>query len=288
VTVKIATFAAVVSSILPSMVQSASPQTASLQIDAAGLVRQSVQNYERDWREATSWSYRQIDVTKSDGAGEVAVSEITPIDGTPYERLLMKSGQKLPPDEQKKEDHKYEKALKRRGTETTWERQQRIQKYEAERSFVKDIPDAYVFRIVGEAAVNDRPVWVIRMTPKLGFVPTTEHGNILKHIEGTLWLDKEDLQWAKAEADVIDTIEFGWVLARVGPGTHFLVEQTRVADGLWMPQRIVISGVARVLLVHEKVLNEELTFSGYQKGNVEASANPQGKDGTPRTSNSFR
>lgn len=287
-TVKIATFAAVISSLLPSIVESASPQTATLQIDATALVRQSVQNYERNWREAMCWSYRQTDINKSGGTEEVAVSETIPIEGTPYERVLTKGGQKLPPDEQKKEDRKYEKMLKHRETETTWERQQRIQKYEAERSFVKDIPDAYVFRITGEAVINERPVWVIRMTPKPDFLPTTQHGNILKHIEGTLWLDKEDLQWAKAEADVIDTIEFGWILARVGPGTHFLVEQTRVAEGLWMPQRIVISGVARVLLVHDKVLNEELTFSGYQKGNVEASANPQGKDSAPQTSNSFR
>jgi hypothetical protein len=288
VSVKIATVAAIVSSVLPAVVQRMNAQTASLQVDASALVRRSVQNYERDWHEAMSWSYRQTDVTKSNGTDVVAVSEIMPIGGTPYERLLMKDGQKLPPDEQKKEEHKFEKALKRRETETPWERQQRIQRYEDERSFVKDIPDAYIFRIAGEAAINDRPAWVIKMSPKPGFIPTTQRGSILKHIDGTLWLDKEDLQWAKAEAEVIDTIEFGWIMARIGPGTHFLVEQTRVADGLWMPQRIVISGVARVLLVHDKVLNEELTFSGYQKSGAVANATSGGKGRAPESGSSFR
>jgi hypothetical protein len=276
-----------ISQILPRATAQPAPQ-----IDAGALVRQSVQNYERDWREAMSWSYRQTDVTKSDDNAEVEVSEVVPIGGTPYERLLMKNGQKLPAEEQKKEEHKYEKTLRARETETPAERQERIRKYEAERAFVKDIPDAYDFKLCGETMVNGRAAWIIKMSPKAGFIPTAPHSSMLRHIEGTLWLDKEDLQWAKAEADVIDTIEIGWILARVGPGTHFYVQQTRVADGLWLPERIVISGVARVLLVHERVLNEELTFSGYQKGSALANANPPanepGKSATPQPANSFR
>jgi len=37
----------------------------------------------------------------------------------------------------------------------------------------------------------------------------------------------------------------------------------RVMDGLWMPERIDIDGTARVLMVHNKVLDEHVTFSGY-------------------------
>ena len=77
-------------------------------------------------------------------------------------------------------------------------------------------------------------------------------------------------------------------LARVGPGTHFFVRQERVANGLWMPEQIVITGVARVLLVHDKVLNEELTFSGYQKGSAFANTIPSGKSSAPEGANSYR
>lgn len=241
------------------------PSAQAQQVDVTALVRQSVQNYERDWREAMTWSYRQTDVNKSDDTTEVEVSEIVPIDGTPYERLLIKGGQKLSPDEEKKEEHKYEKALKQRGEETPEERQERIQKYEAERAFLKDIPDAYIFRLAGETVIDGRPAWIVKLSPKPGFISTTSHGNMLEHISGTIWIDKQDLQWPRAEAEVTGTIEIGWILARVGRGAHFVVEQTRVADGLWMPLRITITGVARVLLVHNKVIDEELTFSGFHK-----------------------
>jgi hypothetical protein len=65
---------------------------------------------------------------------------------------------------------------------------------------------------------------------------------MLEHIEGKLWIDKEGAQWAKAEARVVDTIGIGWILARIGAGTRFGVQQARVANGLWMPRRLTIAG----------------------------------------------
>jgi len=233
--------------------------------DAVALVRQSIQNYERDWREAMSWEYQQTDVMHSDSTKETDVSEITPVGGTPYERLILKDGQPLSKEQQKKEEHKFNKVSRQREEETPAERLERVHKYESERAFIRDIPDAYSYRITGEEAVNGRPAWVVKLAPKPGFVPTAPRGSMLGHIQGTLWIDKEDVQWAKAEAEVIDTIEIGWIMARIGPGAHFSVEQTRVADGFWMPARIAIQGSARVLMVHNKLLNEELTFSGYRK-----------------------
>jgi hypothetical protein len=238
---------------------------ASAPIDAKELVRVSIANYERDWRAAqTSWAYTQTDVTEADGTKEVEVSEVIPLDGTPYERLITKNGHPLTPAEQHKEDRKYEKAARQREKETPAEREARIRKYEIGRAFVKDVPEAYDFKLLGEEVVEGRPAWVIAMTPRPGFTPSTPHGAMLEHIQGKLWIDKEDIQWAKAEAHVIDTIGIGWILARIEPGTRFTVEQTRVANGLWMPRHITIAGAAHVMLVHSKAINEELSYSGYR------------------------
>ncbi len=264
------------------------------QIDPTAIVRQSIQNYERDWREAMTWEYQQTDVMRQGATKEINVAEVAPLGGTPYERLVMKDGQKLSPEQQKKEDRKYEKAQRQRDGETPQERLERIQKYEAERAFIKDIPNAYIYDLEGETSVNGRPAWIITLVPKPDFVPATPHAAMLSHIRGTLWIDKEDLQWAKAEADVIDTIEFGWIMARIGPGAHFSVEQTRVADGLWMPQKITIRGSARVLLVHTKVIDEELQFARYRKAGspVNAQAAPPPKTpavaSVPQIVDSFR
>jgi hypothetical protein len=103
------------------------------------------------------------------------------------------------------------------------------------------------------------------MTSRPEFVPSAPPASMLEHIEGKLWIDKDDVQWAKAEARVIDTISIGWILARIGPGTRFSVQQARVVNGLWMPRQLTIAGMAHVLLFHARTLNEELTYSGYHE-----------------------
>ena len=209
------------------------------------------------------WSYTQTDVTYVDGKQEVDVSSVIPLEGTPYERLLTKDGRALTPDEKRREDEKYDRELRRRQAESTSERSARIRKYEKERAFLADLPNAYNFKLLGEDLVNGRPAWMVQLTPRAGFAPTTQHGSLLKHIEGELWIDKKDLQWAKAEANVIDTVSIGVILARIGPGAHITLSFERVSDALWLPKDINIKGEARVLLVHNKDLDEHLTFAEY-------------------------
>jgi hypothetical protein len=240
-------------------------------VDPKEIVSQSIRNYQSDWRAArANWAWTQTDVTQSDET-KVDVAEVTPLAGTPYERLVVKNGHPLASAEQRKEERKYEKALRQRESETPSEREERIHKYENQRAFAKDIPEAYNFKLLGEEVVDGRPAWVIAMTPRPEFTPSEPHSSMLGHIEGKLWIDKEDLQWAKAEAHVVDTIGIGWILARIGPGTRFTVEQTRVENGLWMPRRITIAGAAHVLMVVSKSITEEITYAGYRKdGSVSA------------------
>jgi hypothetical protein len=239
------------------------PSLLGQQPDVKALIRQSIGNYDKAWRAGMQWGYTQRDVTCSDGKTEVATSEILPLEGTPYERVVSKNGKPLTPDEQRKEDDKYQKALRERREESPDERRARIDKYEKERGFLKDLPNAYDFKLVGDDVVDGRPAWIVTLTPRPGFVPTAPHADLLKHIQGKLWIDKQDLQWARAEADVIDTISIGLILARIGPGAKITLDMDPVSHGLWMPHEITINGVAKVLLVHNKNLDERLTFTNY-------------------------
>jgi len=137
--------------------------------------------------------------------------------------------------------------------------------------------------------VAGRPAWVIEMRPKPEFTPSTPRGAMLRHIEGKLWIDKQDIQWAKAEARVIDPIGIGWILARIEPGTQFAVEQTRIENGFWMPRRITITGAARVMIFHSKTIMEELSYSGYRAdGNVQADKRNGAAPTEPGAAQSFR
>jgi hypothetical protein len=245
------------------------------QVDIQQIVRESIGNYGHDWREAMNWAWTQTDVTASGEtalAPEIEVSEIAPLEGTPYERLIRKNGSPLGPAKQRREDRKYLKTLKERENESPSERAVRIRRYESDRAFIGDIPEAYNFRLLGEETVEGRPAWVVQMTSRPEFIPSAPHASMLEHIEGKLWIDKEDVRWAKAEAHVIDTISIGWILARIGPGARFSVQQTRVSSGLWMPRRLTINGMAHVMIVHARALNEQLTYSDYHEAGSRSAA----------------
>ncbi len=235
------------------------------QVDPNEIVRKSIENCERDWRASMGWSWTQTDISLSDDKKEVTVSEMAPLEGTPFERVIMKDGHPLTPEEQRKEDRKFEKALNQRENERASEREARIRKYEAERAFIRDIPEAYNFTLLGEDNIDGRAAWLIQMTPRAGFVPTASHAGMLGHFEGKLWIDKEDYQWIKADARAIDTVSIGWIVARIGPGAHFTFEQARVANGLWMPTRLTVTGLVHVMMVYGKSVNEEVVYSGYHR-----------------------
>jgi hypothetical protein len=210
-----------------------------------------------------NWAWTETDVSRTDDKNEVTVSEFVPLGGTPYERVIKKDGKPLTREEQRKENHKYQKALAQRENESPAERKARIRKYENERAFIRDIPKAYDFKLLGDDTIDGRSAWVIEMTPRAGFMPTAQHANMLSHFQGKLWIDKEELQWIKAEAEAIDTVSIGWIVARIGPGAHFTFEQTRVADGLWMPKCLKVTGLLKVMMVYGKSVNEDITYSGY-------------------------
>lgn len=241
---------------------------ASGQVDAQAIVRQSIANCERDWAATANWAWTQTDVSYADGKKEITVSEVTPVGGTPYERLIKKDGRQLNPDDQRREDRKFAKIQNVRDSESPAEREARMRKYRSERAFMMDIPRAYNFTLQGEENINGRPAWVISMKPRPDFVPTAPHSAMLERFEGKLWIDKQDLQWARAEAQAIDTVSIGWIIARVGPGARFTFEQTRVSEDLWMPRRLHISGLVHIMMLYPKDLNEDVSYTDYRPAKV--------------------
>jgi hypothetical protein len=233
------------------------------QVDARTIVRTSIANCERDWRASLSWAWTQTDVSALDGNKEAKVSEMVPLNGTHWQRLIMRDGRPLDPEEQRRENRKFARAQKQRESESPSQREARIRKYEAERAFIRDIPDAYNFTVLGQEIVDGGPAWKIGIAPRPGFVATTPNAAMLKHFDGTLWIDKEDLQWVRVEAEAKDIVSIGWFVARISPGARFTFEQARVANGLWMPKRLTVKGLVRLMMVYGKHVDQDITWSGY-------------------------
>jgi hypothetical protein len=265
----------------PAESSSAAPPAASPPVDlprttdAKEIVRRSVEADHKSWELARSYTCRQREVEKQLGKhGEVKSTNIKTFDvnfyyGREYSRLIEKDDQPLNEADQKKEDEKLEKFLAKLRDQSEEEREKRAAKEkkerEEERAFLRDMLNAYDFTLLGEENVGGTDTYVIEAVPRKDFHPTQPHADILSKIKGRLWIEKKEYNWVKVEAESIDTISFGFFLARVHKGARFNLEQVHLNGEVWLVRRFYINGGARLALVKNMAMEQEDTFSNYKK-----------------------
>jgi hypothetical protein len=211
---------------------------------------------------------------KLDGKGqtkstEVKTYEVLEIYGEPVQRLIAKDDKPLDAKEAAKEEEKIQKIIDKRKNESEEESKKREEKAVKEREdgrkFVREVADAYNFKLVGTEAVGGREAWVIEGEPRPGFEPHLKEAKVLSKFRGRVWIDKGDLQLAKMDVEAIDTVSFGWVLARIHKGTRVMLEQTRVNDEVWLPRHVTFKVDARVALFKGYNLDGDQEYRDYRK-----------------------
>jgi hypothetical protein len=191
---------------------------------------------------------------------DVDVSRIVLVNGAPFEQLLEHNGRPPSADERTKQNEKIEKQKH----ETAEERSVLLEKERESRSFIREVSAAFDFQLIGEDVVDGRPAYVLQAKPRPGYQARGKYGKIFSRVEGKLWIDKQDLGWIKVDGQVTQPFSMGLFLARVQRGSHITMEQTRVADGIWMPERIEVRASAKILFLKSLVFDKILTYSDYR------------------------
>jgi hypothetical protein len=204
------------------------------------LIRQAAEkDLENDKRQRDYTYSERVEEHKLGGKGEVKTTEIRVYDvveiyGEEARRLVSKDGKPLSEKEAKKEDEKIQKIIDKRREESDSDREKRLKKEDKDReegrAFVKEVADAYDFKLVSTENLQGRETYVIDAEPRPGFEPHTREGKILPKFRFRLWLDRTEDQWVKLDATCIDTVSIGLFLARIHQGSRILVETTRVND----------------------------------------------------------
>ncbi len=200
---------------------------------------------------------------------EIKTYEVLEIDGEQVQRLIAKDDKALEGKDAAKEEEKIQKIIDKRKNESDDDRRKREQKAEKEREdgrkFVREVADAYNFKLVGTELVDGRDAWVIDGEPRPGYEPHMREAKFLPKFRGRVWIDKADLQLSKLDVEAIDTVSIGLFLARIHKGTRFLLEQTRVNDEVWLPQHVTFKVDARVALLKGFNVDGEQTYRDYKK-----------------------
>lgn len=207
-----------------------------------------------------------------DGKGktrQISTWDVSILYGEPYRRLVASNDRPLDPREEKKQQAKLAKVTFTREHETGQQRRTRLAELEKKRAkareFMAEVPDAFDFKILKDDQVDGRDAWAIQAEPKPGFKGAHEFSWLLPKIHGTVWIDKTEYQWVKANLETIDTVTLGGGLMRLGDGAIIEYEQTRVNDEPWLPRTQHIQLSARVGLVLKGSADIHWTYSNYRK-----------------------
>jgi hypothetical protein len=245
--------------VLPNGSQCAAP-------DVRGIVEASVAATQRHWRAWVLYSYlerdetRHMDPTGQVKSAEVEVSRAFLVEGARLEQLVERNGRPLPAEEQRRQREELDRVKRLPPGQRAVQLRREI---EENSSLVAEVPKAFDFQFAGEDTIGGRPAWVLQAAPHPGYQAQGKYGRMFSKVAGKLWVDKQDFGWIRVDGQVIQPFSMGLFLARVLRGSRITVQQTRVAEGLWMPERIEVLASAKILFVKSLVIDRVLSYSEY-------------------------
>jgi hypothetical protein len=237
-------------------------------LDARRIVALSIAATERSWHARDNYTYterdedRRMDMLGHVKSENIVVTNMILVDGARFAQSIEHNGQVPSIKERKKLDADLDK-LKH---ETPEQKIIRLRQDQENRSFLRDVLEAFDFHLVGEEAVAGRQAYVIQATPHPGYSAHGKYAKIFSRVEGKLWIDKQDFGWNKVDGQVTEAFSMGLFVARVQQGSHVILEQTCVGGAVWVPSRLEVRASARILFVKSLDIDRILTYSDYRPG----------------------
>jgi hypothetical protein len=243
--------------------------------DAEQIVRRSMERDIFNSEQLRNYTFvQEVEEKHLDGDGNVKrtkieTSEVVMLYGEPHERLIRRDGNPLLPAEKRKHEEKLNRVIEKRSKETETEKAKRLAEAEKarrkSREFLQKIPEAFTLHLIGEETLAGNETWVVEAIPNPAFRPYDRDTKRLTKLKGKLWISKADYEWVKLQAETIENISFGGVIARMNKGAVLEFEQTRVNDEVWLPSRVHVNFDARLALVKSLRRAIDISFSDYRK-----------------------
>jgi hypothetical protein len=214
----------------------------------------------------------------------VTVAEIYPLPGGgAIYKLISENGVPLSPERAAKQDKKIAEDVAKHELER--QKKEQKKKEEAEKNkgqVVKQKEDgddvelsvflrACEFVSPRRERLRDREAVVFDFRPRPGFRPKTTAEDIVTKLAGVVWIDPVDKTVIRLEAKLAQSYKVGGgLVASIRPGSAFAFEQTRMADGVWLPRLVQVNFAAKIFLFKGIEANETREFSDYRRFDTEA------------------
>jgi hypothetical protein len=112
---------------------------------------------------------------------------------------------------------------------------------------------------------RDRDAVVFDFRPRPGFKPSNRQEDLISKLVGVVWIDPADKQVMRLEARLAEGFKMaGGLLVNLRPGAAFVMEQTRMVEGVWLPRLAQINLSVKVLLFGGGDYNQTIEWSDYK------------------------
>jgi hypothetical protein len=249
------------------------------------LLREVGKNQDEVERRVSEYAFTQKETDREiNSKGElkketIKVYEVFPIQNrAPVEKLISENGVPLSPERAAKEEKRVmEEFLKAERDKEKHEEQaakrkaEREKKNKAEGREEGDDPEISQFLKICEFVsprreqFGGREVIVFDFRPRPGFKPKNREESLIAKLVGTIWVDPVDKQVIRLEARLAEGFKMaGGLLVSLKPGAAMVMEQTRMANGVWLPRFAQVNLSVKVLLFGGGDYNKTVEWSNYK------------------------
>jgi hypothetical protein len=258
--------------------------------DIAKLLREVEANQEKLDEQVANYAFtekrteRKINDKGEVKEEKVTVYEIYPLPGGgAFYKVITENGVPLSAERAAKQDKNIAESVAKYEKEREKKEQKKKEEAEKNNGQVKkkedddDVSVAVFLRACEFVSprterLRDREAVVFEFRPRPGFKPKTMAEDIVTKLVGVIWIDPVDKEVIRLEAKLAQGYKVGGgLVASIRPGSTFVFEQTRLADGVWLPRFAQVNFAVKVFIFKNIEANETSEFSDYRRFNTEAS-----------------
>ena len=262
------------------------PPRAAEALDVAALLREVSQNQDQLEQRFNEYSFLQRETSREiNSKGEVKKETVKEFEVFPIPhreavmKLLSENGVPLSGERAAKEQKRVEEEFAKAERDKD-KNEQKDQKRRAERKRKRaanakegddDDVDVSGFLRVCEFVsprrerFRDRDAVVFDFRPRPGFKASNRQEDLISKLVGVVWIDPADKQVMRLEARLAEGFKMGGgLLVNLRPGAAFVMEQTRMVEGVWLPRMLQVNLSVKVLLFGGGDYNQTIEWSDYK------------------------
>jgi len=226
--------------------------------------------------------------TRLDSKGKVKSTKLelyevypTSKPGRIYRRLVEVDGKPVDPKQLAQEDQKHDARAEKRQleleNETAEQKQHRLEKEEEDRRLEREVVEELFkmddIQVTGREILDGRSTLLVTFRPLSGYSPHTKGGKVLQRLAGQAWIDEEEKQLVRIDAELLEALPVGpGGVFRLQKGARAFFQRRRVNDEIWLPEEARFVGAAKVLFFTVGRLDARSQYSDYHKFTVSTSA----------------